>query len=70
MEQNHKTMKCPRCSSEKIQQTMYLNTKCVVCKSCGFDERDELDGVPTQKQGKSKGSYTPYKTGGARRTQR
>lgn len=39
------------------------------CTECGYDERDEASIVPEERTSqKAKGEYTPYKTGGSRRT--
>lgn len=63
-------MKCPKCGSDKAKQVDYQGVKCIVCKECGFDERDELDVYPEQKKSqKAKGEFSPYKTGGQKRTQ-
>ncbi|MEK6960871.1 MAG: hypothetical protein AABX47_06880 [Nanoarchaeota archaeon] len=60
---------CPRCDSEDVKLIKYMESTCVVCQACGYDERDELDLAPEQKVSqKAKGSYTPYKTGGKNRT--
>ncbi len=56
---------CPRCGSTLVKSVPYLSTVVLVCSACGFDERDELDGVAQQKVSqKAKGSYSVYRAGG------
>jgi DNA-directed RNA polymerase subunit M/transcription elongation factor TFIIS len=60
---------CPRCGSADVKSVDYLNITCVVCGSCGYDERQEYDVVAEFKpSSKVKGSFTPYKAGGAKRS--
>jgi phage FluMu protein Com len=64
-------MKCPKCGSINVTYTHYMGIECVICKSCGFSEEEELNLTPEYKTSqKQKGKYTPYKTGGSRRTQK
>tara|TARA_Y100000310_G_scaffold336148_1_gene419963 strand:- start:9 stop:206 length:198 start_codon:yes stop_codon:yes gene_type:complete len=60
---------CPKCGSKEIKLVNYINIKALVCKSCQYDERNEFEPDSNQRTSqKAKGSYTPYKTGGSRRT--
>lgn len=62
-------MMCPKCNSENVKIVEYLGTKCIVCKECGYDEREDLEQVPEQRSSqKAKGQYSPYKKGGSKRT--
>ncbi len=61
---------CPKCGSKNIYLERYLGTDCLVCETCDYDQRDDLDATPEEKSGKGKESYTPYKTGGAARTRK
>ena len=46
-----------------------MGIKCVICNECGFDESKQYEVFPEEnKSQKAKGSYTPYKSGGLRRT--
>ena len=63
--------KCPKCSSENIKFSIYLGIKALKCKNCGFDESSVYEVYPEQKTSqKAKGNYTPYKTGGSKRTRK
>ncbi len=63
--------KCPKCSSLNVKSISYLGAKVLKCSDCGFDESALLDVFPEDKSSqKAKGSYSPYKTGGPRRTQK
>jgi hypothetical protein len=62
---------CPRCGSEKARLLEYMGAKCVVCDSCGFDERDSYAVYPEEdKSQKEKGRYSPYKAGGPKRSKK
>jgi len=64
-------MKCPRCRSKDVKITKYRGTKAIICRSCDFDERDELDTTPSiRTDQKAKRRFSPYKTGGSRRTEK
>ncbi len=63
--------KCPVCSSKnfKIGKDDVLG-EFIICKNCGFDESSEYDedyGDERSRQ-KGKSSFSPYKTGGGRRS--
>ena len=63
--------KCPKCKSNNVKFVNYINVKCIVCSECGFDESKEYDVYPQDKKSqKEKGRYTPYKTGGFKRTKK
>ena len=61
---------CPKCGSKHMYYEKYRGVNCLVCESCDYDQRDELDVGPEGKGNKGKGNYTPYKTGGAARTRK
>lgn len=62
-------MTCKKCKSENIEEVKYRGTTCIVCKDCGFDERDELEVFDEGKSNqKEKGRYSPYKAGGGKRS--
>ncbi|HLC50241.1 MAG TPA: hypothetical protein VJI97_02330 [Candidatus Nanoarchaeia archaeon] len=62
---------CPKCGSKKTKSVDYLGAKVLKCDECGFDESSLLDVFPEDKSSqKAKGQYSPYKTGGSRRTQK
>ena len=64
-------MKCGKCGSDNVKIVAYQGTNCIVCDECGYDEREELDLVPEDRSSqKAKDSFSPYKTGGPRRTQK
>jgi uncharacterized Zn finger protein len=61
--------KCPKCGSSNVEEVLYSGTTLILCNECGYDERDEYDVVPEEKTSqKAKGRYSPYKTGGKRRS--
>ena len=56
--------KCPRCDSEKIRIVNYMGTNVRICKDCGYDEREELDTVPEERNTqREKRKFTPYRSG-------
>lgn len=62
-------MKCPKCGSDKVKFIKYSGLLCLKCNNCGFDERDRFEVYPENKKSqKQKGRYSPYKTGGSKRT--
>ena len=62
---------CPKCKSSNVKLIDYLGVKCVICKKCGFDESNKYEVYPEQKiSQKAKGRFTPYKTGGHKRTKK
>ena len=63
--------KCPKCNSYNLEPYLYQSVEVIKCNDCGFDEGADLEQFPTEKTSqKSKGRYTPYKTGGAKRTRK
>lgn len=68
---NSKTKSCPKCKSKQIRFVDYLGIRCIVCTKCGYDERDIYEDELGEKTSqKARGRYTPYKTGGSRRSQK
>lgn len=64
-------MNCKHCNSTNIKIVNYLGIKCQVCSDCGYDEREAYEVFPEERSSqKAKASYSPYKTGGPRRTQK
>ena len=62
---------CPKCSSNNVKIINYMGVKCIVCNNCGFDESKQFEVYPEDKKSqKAKNRYTPYKTGGFRRTKK
>ena len=63
--------KCPKCGSKNIKIVDYMGAKVLVCKKCGYDERDSLSIVPEQRTSqREKTRHSPYRTGGGKRTKR
>lgn len=64
-------MKCRKCGSENIEIIDHQGAKVMLCKDCGYDERDDLDIFPEEKTSqKAKGRFSPYKAGGPSRTKK
>lgn len=62
---------CPVCSSDDVKIVRYMNVECLICRDCGFDERDEYDVVPVERtHPEDKMNYSPYKHGGHGRTKK
>lgn len=62
---------CPRCRSSEVFVVRYRGTSCVVCRACGYDERDEYEVFPEQRSTqREKASHSPYRRGGKNRTQK
>lgn len=60
---------CPRCSSEDIKFASYLGKQFLVCNKCQYDERELYDVFPEERTSqKAKKEFSPYKSGGAKRT--
>lgn len=60
---------CPKCDSTRIHSENYMDIDVLVCDTCGYDESSLYDIYPEQKTSqKAKGQFTPYKTGGGKRT--
>ncbi len=63
------TRHCPKCESGDVKVASYMGVECVVCNTCGFDERDALEETPQGRTSqKAKGQYSKYKMGGSKRT--
>jgi Zn ribbon nucleic-acid-binding protein len=61
--------KCPKCHSDKIKLEDYMGVECIICNDCNYNQIDELNIIAEDKVSqKEKGRYTPYKTGGGKRT--
>ena len=66
-----KSKNCPKCKSTNIKVINYLGIKCIICKNCGYDESKQYDVFPEKKSSqREKGRYSPYKTGGFKRTRK
>ena len=64
-----KSSSCPKCRSKNVKIVDYLGIKCIICKDCGFDETNQYEVYPQEKVSqKEKSKFTPYKTGGHKRT--
>ncbi len=64
-----KETKCPKCQSKEMVVEQYMGLPCLVCKNCGYDEASQYDLYPEEKTSqKAKGNFSPYKTGGGKRT--
>jgi DNA-directed RNA polymerase subunit M/transcription elongation factor TFIIS len=60
---------CPKCGSTKIKIKEYLGNPCIVCERCTYDESDAYDITPEERTSqREKGRYSPYKTGGSKRS--
>jgi hypothetical protein len=60
---------CPKCKSNNIQLEDYMGSECIICNDCKYNQIDELNITSENKTSqREKGRYTPYKTGGAKRT--
>lgn len=60
--------RCPFCRSENVKVVDYLGAKCIICKSCDYDERLNYDIVPEENTSqREKGRYNVYKAGGHQR---
>jgi len=56
---------CPRCGSDSTKLVNYMGVNCLLCLSCGYDERQAYDVYPDQKP--TELGRNPYKIGGPRR---
>ncbi len=62
--------RCPKCHSTKIETISDNGIEFIKCNNCHYDE-SLYEVTPTEKSSqKAKGRYSPYKTGGGRRTQK
>ena len=63
--------KCHKCGSYNVEPYLYQSVEVIKCNDCGFDESSQYEVYPQQKTSqKAKGKFTPYKTGGSKRTAR
>ncbi|MBI2572853.1 hypothetical protein HYV86_03260 [Candidatus Woesearchaeota archaeon] len=57
---------CPKCGSPQVE---VYDVGFLRCRQCGYDELEpEPLGYDPRKNQKAKTEFTPYKTGGAKRT--
>jgi len=62
--------KCPKCDSTNIEVTEHNDLDFIKCKHCGFDEK-MYEVTPSQRETqREKTRYSPYKTGGGKRTRK
>jgi len=55
---------CPICSSNNVVVEKYMGSMCIVCRDCGYDEKEDLDSSATFKTNqKAKAENNPYKSG-------
>lgn len=60
--------KCPKCNSKDIKIVAYLDIEAIKCNDCGFDETEQYEVFPEQRETqREKTRFTPYKKGGATR---
>lgn len=60
--------KCPMCSSLKVK-TVDEDLGFIKCQNCGFDELKDFSDFPAgRKSQREKTKFTPYKTGGPKRS--
>jgi len=61
--------KCPECNSDNVHIIKIGKKAHIVCNDCFYDETNEFDVYPEQRETqREKARYSPYKTGGSRRT--
>jgi len=61
--------KCPKCGSTNVKLEGDDKFSFLVCLDCGYDESMEYESDPRDRKSKS-GGGSPYKRGGALRTQK
>jgi len=62
---------CPKCKSSNITMHEDEGISFITCKTCGYDEMEELypSGDPGERTSqKEKARHSPYKTGGKGRS--
>ncbi len=70
VEKKDKKVKCPKCGSENVRIDGDETFSYMVCDDCDFDESMEYESdLGDRKSGKG-GGGSPYKRGGALRTQK
>ena len=68
-ERNKMTKHCPKCGSAKTKTQAYMDINILICEKCGYDESALYEIYPEHKTSqKAKGQFSPYKTGGSKRT--
>ncbi len=66
---NVKMAKCPKCKSENITYYKFMGGECLKCNDCKYDGGEDLELYPEERGSqKAKGGFSPYKTGGGRRS--
>ena len=61
-------VKCPKCGNEDVMIVSYRGGKFIRC-NCGFDETKQVEEEFGEKKSqKAKGSHSPYRAGGGKRT--
>lgn len=66
---NRMTKPCPKCGSKETHREPYMEISILKCKKCGYDESALYEIYPEHKTSqKAKGQFSPYKTGGSKRT--
>lgn len=61
---------CPQCRSADTEIVAHNGLEFIKCNKCGYDE-SLYEVVPSERPTqREKGRYTPYKTGGGKRTQK
>ena len=59
--------RCPKCASLNVE--VYEDLAFIKCKKCGYDELgSEPMPYEVKKSQRDKNRYSPYKTGGSRRS--
>ena len=62
---------CPKCEGTEGKVVEYMDVECVVCNTCGVDERNEVGKAASEQTSqKAKGNYSKYKVGGSDRVQK
>lgn len=61
-------MKCEKCKSSKVRPYKYENADCYECNNCGYDSCEDVEFPEERTSQKAKGQFSPYKTGGSKRT--
>ncbi|MFW5746241.1 MAG: hypothetical protein ACOCWQ_01680 [Nanoarchaeota archaeon] len=63
-------MECPHCGSEDVHQVRYMGLRCLVCRSCGYDEREAYDVMPDEAQRPLRDRWKPYRSREKRQDER
>ena len=67
----HTVKKCPICSSSQVEMINEDGFEFLRCLKCGYDESADYDEAYPEQRGGGKGKGgSPYKRGGALRTQK